>query len=61
MTFLSLILGIALVGLVVYLIERFIPMAEPFKILIRVIAAIVVILWLLEAFAVPLPSLPRLR
>ena len=48
MSFIALILGIALVGLIVFIIEKFIPMAEPFKILIRVIAAIVVIYWLLQ-------------
>lgn len=61
MTVVTLLLGLALIGLIVYLIDRFIPMAEPFKILIRVVAVIVVILWLLQAFAISLPSLPRLR
>lgn len=45
----TLILTIAIVGFLVYLITRFIPMPEPFKAVIYAIAAIVLILYLMRA------------
>jgi len=45
---LMLLLVIALVGLVVYLIITYIPMPQPFKIVIGAIAAIVLILWIIQ-------------
>ena len=48
----SLILTIAIVGLLVYLITTYIPMAEPFKIIIYVIAAIACIFVIMRAFGI---------
>lgn len=45
---LSLLLYIALIGAVVWLIEAFIPMAEPFKTLVRIIAVVLVIFLLVS-------------
>ena len=49
-----LVLFIAILGLCVYLIETFIPMDAVFKTAIRVIVVVVVILWLLTKFLIPL-------
>lgn len=57
-----LIIWIALIGLIVYLVTTYIPMAQPFKTLIYVIAAICVILLLMNVFGlsdIPLPSMRR--
>lgn len=57
------ILTLALIGLIVYLIERFIPMSEPFKTGIRIVAGICVVFYLLNVFgllAYDIP-VPRLR
>lgn len=55
---LSLILFIALIGLVVYLIESYIPMPEPFKLAIRIIVIICLVLYVLRIFGVDL-AVPR--
>lgn len=53
----QLILVLAVIGLCLYLVERFIPMAEPIKILIRVIVVIVVILYLLGQLGLDVPGI----
>lgn len=52
---LGLILVIAIIGLVVYALEAFIPMAEPFKTVIRIIAGIICLILLLQLLGVALP------
>lgn len=54
----SLILLLALVGVVVYLIETYAPMPAPFKIGIRVIVLVCVVLYLVRLFGLDLP-VPR--
>lgn len=56
----ELILVLALVGLLVYLITTYIPMPEPFKTVILVVAAVCVILYLVRLFGVDIP-IPRTR
>ena len=56
----SLILGLALIGLVVYLIETFVPMPAPFKTVIRVVVIIVLIIYLVRLFGLDIP-LPRVE
>lgn len=45
---LALILYIAILGAVLYLIEAYVPMAPPFKILLRVIVVFVIVYQLLR-------------
>lgn len=57
-----LIIWVALIGLIVYLVTTYIPMAQPFKVVIYVIAAIFVVLLLMSAFGlsdIPVPSMRR--
>jgi len=49
---LTLILILAAVGFVVYLITTYIPMAEPFKLVIYAIAAIACIFAVMRAFGI---------
>lgn len=56
---LMLILGLALVGLVLYLVETYIPMDPVIKTVLRVVVVIFVIVYLAEAFGVA--NLPILR
>jgi hypothetical protein len=46
----SVLLVLAVIGLVVYLIVTYIPMPQPFKIVIYAVAAIALILWVLKSF-----------
>ena len=53
-TLIYLVLTIAIVGLCVYLIEKYVPMDEVFKMAIRVIVIIVILLFVLQKFLIPL-------
>jgi len=60
MSLISLIVALIIVGLLLYLEETYLPIAQPIKTIIRVIVILVVILWLLQAFVGDI-RLPRLR
>ncbi len=57
----ELILTLALIGFIVYAIETWIPMAQPFKVAIYVVVAICVILYLMRVFGIADIPLPRSR
>ena len=52
MSIITLIVALAIIGLVLYLIETYIPMDPAIKTIIRVIVVLFVILWLLSAFGI---------
>jgi hypothetical protein len=54
----ELIIVLAVVGVILFLIETYIPMAAPIKTIIRVVVVIVVCLWLLQMFVgdIPIPG-----
>lgn len=54
----SLILGLAIVGFLVWLIINYIPMPDPFKTAIIAIVVIIVVLYLVQMFGfdIPLPK-----
>jgi hypothetical protein len=54
----TLILGLAIVGFLVYLIITYIPMPEIFKTAIVAIAVILIIVYLIQLFGFDIP-LPR--
>ncbi len=56
----SLILGLALVGFLVYLITNYIPMADPIKKVIIVIVVIVMVLYVLRILGVADLPVPKL-
>lgn len=41
---------LVVVGLIVYLVENYIPMSPPFLMVFRVVVVILLILWLLQVF-----------
>lgn len=57
------ILTLALIGFVLYLVETYVPMAPPMKLVIRVAVGVCVILWLIQVFGLARYDLPvpRLR
>lgn len=57
----GLVLGLALVGLVLYLIETYIPMDPAIKTVIRIVIVVCVILYLVRLFGVADLPLPRAR
>lgn len=44
------ILGLAVVGVILYLIETYIPMSDPIKLVIRIVIVIAVVLWLINKY-----------
>jgi hypothetical protein len=60
MPLLQVILVLIVVGFVLWLINRFIPMAGSIKTILNVVVVIAVIFWLLNVFGV-LSSLSRIR
>lgn len=60
MGLISLIVTLAIVGMVLYLVESFIPMPSQMRTVIRAVVILVVILWLVQIFIGDVP-LPRFR
>ena len=60
MGLIELIVVLAIVGVLLYLVENYIPMAAPIKLVIRVVVILVIVLWLLRLFVGDIP-IPRLR
>lgn len=52
MYLIQLIVILAVIGVLLWLINTYVPMAQPFKVLINVLVVLAVLLWLLEAFGV---------
>ncbi|MBN1447686.1 MAG: hypothetical protein JXA28_07125 [Bacteroidetes bacterium] len=50
MNLISLVIVLVVVGVVLYLINHFIPMDRKIKSILNIVVVIVVILWLLNAF-----------
>jgi hypothetical protein len=61
MSLIGVVIVLAVVGLILYLVETYIPMSAPFKVVIRVVIVIVLCLWLLQLFGVTGPSFPRIQ
>lgn len=61
MTLIGLVLVLVILGVALYLLETYVPMSPPIKVIIRVVVVVVVVLWLLQLFGVTGPSVPRIR
>ncbi len=61
MGLIQLIVVIVIAGVCLYLVETYVPMAAPLKVVLRVIVVLVLCLWLLSAFGIVGPVVPRLR
>jgi len=48
---------LVIVGLCLYLIETFVPLSPPIKIVIQVIVVLFLILWLLQTFGIVGPTI----
>lgn len=44
------LLALVVFGVILYLVENYIPMSEPIKVVVRVIVVIILIIFLLRAF-----------
>ena len=46
----ELLIALVVLGLIVWFVETYIPMAEPFKVGVRILAAIIVLVMILSLF-----------
>ncbi|MBC7937392.1 MAG: hypothetical protein H7Y86_18765 [Rhizobacter sp.] len=51
-TLITVVVTLIIVGLILWLINRFIPMASSIKSILNVVVVIVVIIWLLRVFGI---------
>jgi len=56
----GLILTLVVLGLCLYLVETYIPMSPPIKMIIRIVVVIFLVLWLLRIFGISDVAIPRL-
>lgn len=61
MPLITLIVGLAILGVALYLLETYVPMSAPIKVLIRVVVVLVVVVYLLQVIGFIGPTVPRLR
>jgi hypothetical protein len=52
MSLVTLFVVLVVVGLVLYLINNFVPLQPPFKTVINVLVVLVLCLWILQAFGI---------
>jgi len=57
----GLLLVLVICGVVLYLVETYIPMSPPIKVVIRVVVVVLLCLYLLQAFGVGDVAIPRVR
>jgi len=56
----SLIFAIVVLGVALWFIETYVPMAAPLKVLLRVVVVILIVLYLLRLVGVATPTFPKL-
>ena len=61
MPLLTLVVYLALIGLVVWAVTTYIPMPAPIKTLIVVLVVVVIVLWIISLLGLVGPMVPRLR
>lgn len=57
----ELIVVIAIVGVILWFVNQYVPMAPPFKTAINIIAVIALLLYVLSAFGLIGGGMPKLR
>lgn len=60
MGLIELIIVLAILGVLLYLVEQYVPMSPPIKTILRVVVVLVIVLWLVRAFVGDI-AIPRLR
>jgi len=48
----TVLVTLVIVGFCMYLVETYVPMPQPFRMIIRVVVALILVLWLLQVFGV---------
>lgn len=61
MSLIGLLLVLVILGVALYFVETYVPMAQPMKVLIRVVVVLFVVIWLLQIVGFVGPTVPRIR
>jgi hypothetical protein len=61
MPIIEILVVLVICGTVLYLVNQFLPMAQPIKVVINVIVVLCLCIWLLQVFGVTNWSMPRGR
>jgi hypothetical protein len=61
MNIISVLIGLIILGVVLYLINTYVPMASPIKTIINVVVVLLVCLWLLNLFGLTNMTIPVRR
>jgi len=61
MDLITLIIGIVILGVALYLIENYVPMSPPIRVVLRVIVVLVIVVWLLRFIGVPFGGVRTVR
>ena len=48
----TLLIVIVIIGVALYLIETYVPMSPPIRVVLRVVVVLVIVVWLLRAFGI---------
>lgn len=52
MPIISIVVVLVVIGLVLYLVENYVPMSPPIKTVLRVVVVLALCLWLLQGFGI---------
>lgn len=63
MTIIGLLVALVIIGLLLWLLNTYVPMAPPIKTIINVVVILIVVLWLLQVFGLLTATgpVPRVR
>ena len=57
MPLITVIVVLVIIGVVLYLIENYIPMSPPIRTVLRVVVVLALVVWLLQAFGIVGPTI----
>ncbi len=58
MPLITVIIYIAIVGLIMWLVNKYVPMAEPFKTILNIVVVVALCIWLLSVFGLLGATIP---
>jgi hypothetical protein len=61
MPIVSILVTLVVIGVILYLVNTYVPMAPPIKTIINIVAVLLVCIWLLDVFGVMNYTLPMHR
>lgn len=56
----TILIVLVIIGVALYLVETYVPMSDPIRLVLRVVVVLLLVLWLLRVFGIsdiPTPSL----